>query len=547
MKKAAIVLLALSMLLTACGCRPADLMRKVPQQTVCLAERPEKQTETADFALRLFQTGLEEGKNTLISPLSVLAALGMTANGARGETLAQLERTFGMGIEEHNATACHWLEGQTDQLKLANSIWFTNKNDFTVAQKFLETNAAYYRADAFQTALDGNACTAINNWVDRKTDGEIPQILDTIPDDAVMYLVNALAFEAEWTKPYEDTQIHTGTFTKEDGTRQNAELMYAEEHKFLQDSSASGFIKYYKGGKYAFAALLPEKSVPVADYVRSLTGQHLRELLENAEETAVNTAIPKFQVEYGAEMRDILQTMGITDAFDAGKADFTGLGTSKAGNIFINRVLHKTAITVAEQGTKAGAATAVEMLAGGAQAAEPAKTVILDRPFVYMLVDCEQNLPFFLGTMMDVGGEACPGGEGRTQPQTSTPQEIPAQPPTLDVTGGKETLQCRPDSFSWPQRQEDGTIQQITACGVRPLDFPERLPKIETQQTSLDLQWPIPPDNVVIYGLQGAEKTEIPYQNGSFSPMSGDRVYKVAAQWPYGSASYTFRAVYTQT
>ena len=73
-------------------------------------------------------------------------------------------------------------------------------------------------------------------------------------------------------------------------------------------------------------------------------------------------------------------------------------------NICISRVLHKTFISVAEQGTRAGAATAVEMPAYGAMEIPEFKEVVLDRPFVYMIIDCETNLPFFMGTMMDVNG-----------------------------------------------------------------------------------------------------------------------------------------------
>jgi len=101
-------------------------------------------------------------------------------------------------------------------------------------------------------------------------------------------------------------------------------------------------------------------------------------------------------------MAEILKGMGMTEAFDMYNADFEGLGTSTAGNIYISRVLHKTFISVGEKGTKAGAATVVEMADGAAAEPQEPKEVYLDRPFVYMLIDCENNIPFFIGTMMDV-------------------------------------------------------------------------------------------------------------------------------------------------
>jgi serpin B len=124
--------------------------------------------------------------------------------------------------------------------------------------------------------------------------------------------------------------------------------------------------------------------------------------LQDAQSIEVKTAIPKFESDYSVEMSDILKSMGMTDAFDGGLADFSGLGKSADGNIFISRVIHKTFITVDEKGTKAGAATAVEMETLSAPMEEP-KTVYLDRPFVYMLIDCETNLPIFIGTVTDMG------------------------------------------------------------------------------------------------------------------------------------------------
>lgn len=400
MKKLTAILLILTLLLSGCGCRPDDLMADVPARVVCLAEVPDVGTEAADFAVRLFQNSLTEGENTLVSPLSVMAALAMTANGANGETLSQMENTLGMTATDISAWIYRYMDGQSDALKLANSIWFTDDDCFTVNQDFLETNANYFQADIYQTALNDDACAAINTWVSEKTDGMIPQILDTIPDDAIAYLINALAFEAEWAETYKEHQVQEETFTGEDGSSRSVELMYSTETAYLEDDLATGFVKYYQGRDYAFAALLPNEGVTVADYVASLTGDHLLQMLEAPQETTVYAAIPKFETGYDAELSEILQSMGMTDAFDPGKADFTGLGTSTSGNLCISRVLHKTAITVAEQGTKAGAATVVEMAAGAAYI-EEYKTVTLDRPFVYMLIDCEENLPFFLGTLMD--------------------------------------------------------------------------------------------------------------------------------------------------
>ena len=389
------------------GAQPRNLMEDMtPNNVSALDDLSSQNADAIDFAIRLFKASEESGKNTLISPLSVLCALAMTANGAEEETLEQMEAVLGMTTEELNQYLYSYMEnlpqGEKYKLSLANSIWFTEDERFRVNPDFLQTNADYYRADIFKTPFNDQTCRDINHWVEESTDGMIPEILDQIPDEAIMYLVNALAFEAEWMEVYEEHRVRGGKFTREDGTEQDAEFMHGTDHVYLEDENATGFMKYYQGGKYAFVAMLPKEGVSVTDYVASLDGESLHMLLSNPQYETVITAIPKFETEYEVEMSAILQAMGMTDAFDVCLADFSGLGTHTDGNIYISRVLHKTFISVGEKGTKMGAATMVEVACGSAAPSVEPKKVNLDRPFVYMLVDCENNMPFSIGTMMDV-------------------------------------------------------------------------------------------------------------------------------------------------
>jgi len=415
MKKLIALLLVFAMALSLTACSQGsseDLMKDVPAKAVdVLPNMDAGAAAAADFGVRLFKTSMEEGKNTLISPLSVLYALAMTANGAEGETLAQMEQVLGMDVDNLNSYMLAYLdllpESKDYKMSLANSIWFKDDPNFLVEQSFLQTNADYYGAGAYKAAFDEGTRNDINNWVKEHTDGMIPEIIDEIPDEAIMYLVNALAFDAKWADEYEEHQIREGRFTMEDGTSQDVDMMHSEEYTYLEDNLATGFIKYYKDRKYAFVAMLPNEGVSVSQYVDSLTGEHLRELLNNPQDLTVFASIPKFETEYDIEMSEVLQEMGMTDAFDWQVADFSRLGTYNVDgmNICINRVLHKTFISVSEQGTRAGAATAVEMVAEGAMEIVEFKEVVLDRPFVYMLIDCEANLPFFIGTMMNVNGD----------------------------------------------------------------------------------------------------------------------------------------------
>ena len=418
MKKVFCLMLALTLMLSLAACKQPQpspgkansmmegILPKPVDVTTSLEAGPEAAT---DFGVRLFKENMKDGENTLISPLSVLYALAMTANGADGETLAQMEAVLRTDSEELNnflyAYAKQLPADEAYKLHIANSIWFKDDEKLTVNDAFLQTNADYYGAQLYKAPFDQTTLDDINKWVETETDGMIPEILDKIPENVVMYLVNALAFEAQWERPYGEYQLQNGFFTREDGETQEVRMMLSNEYLYLEDELATGFIKYYEDRKYAFVALLPNEGVTVSQYVDSLSGAHLQEMLKNPEQIEVHASMPKFEVEYDVEMGEALQTMGMPDAFHWETADFSRLGTYQVDgfNIFIGRVLHKTYISVAEQGTKAGAVTIIEAPAMGMMPEIPEyKEVDLDRPFVYMLIDCKTNMPFFIGTMMDV-------------------------------------------------------------------------------------------------------------------------------------------------
>lgn len=407
-----LLMCAITVNLTGCAAevKATNLMSGiVSYNTNVLDDLRPYNVSATDFAIRLFKACEQNGKNTLISPLSALYALAMTANGAEDETLTQMEAVLGMTVEDFNLYLYSYMQGlprgDKYKLSLANSIWLNDGMGFIPNRAFLQTNADYYGADIYEIPFNNQALKKINNLVKEKTDGMITDMLDYISPDAVMYLVNALAFEAEWADVYEESQVKKAEFTKEDGTKQNVELMHSTVSTYFEDEKATGFLRYYNGNKYAFVAMLPNEGISVSEYVATLDGATLNALLSNPKHLTVNTAIPKFETEYGLEMSDILKAMGMTNAFDGNLANYGNLGMSSSGeSLYINRVLHKTFISVDEKGTKAGAATVVEIneLCEIIDQGEDVKTVILDRPFVYMLIDCENNIPFFIGTMLDV-------------------------------------------------------------------------------------------------------------------------------------------------
>lgn len=336
-----------------------------------------------------------------------MMALSMTANGADTATKEEMEQllTGGRSIDELNEFLYAYknqLPSDADnKLSLANSIWFRDDKDrLKVEPDFLQKNANYYGAEAYESPFDKTTVEDINQWVKDHTGGMIDNMVDKIDKDSIMYLLNAVAFDAKWENPYTKNDVNSGEFTAWDGTIRSVDMMSSNEGLYLDDGTATGIIKNYKGGLYSFVALLPNEVINVNDYVESLTGEHLLSIIENAQSTTVVTRIPKFSYDYTIKMNDALKELGLQTAFDQDTADFSKLGSSSDGNIYIAEVLHKSYISVDELGTKAGAVTKVEMATESAM--ETRHEVLLNRPFVYAIIDNNTKLPIFLGTVMDI-------------------------------------------------------------------------------------------------------------------------------------------------
>lgn len=359
------------------------------------------------LSLSLFQASVAESpaKNVLISPLSIQLALAMTANGAVGQTGSEMESLLGGGMPQDTLNAYlrtytgNLPSRNTSKLEIANSIWFRDIDGLTVEKDFLQTNADFYDAQVYKAPFDGQTVSDINHWVKTHTDGMIDSILDEISEDAMLYLINALVFDARWDEVYTLDSVRESTFTGLSGKAQDVDMMYSEESKYLDDGKATGFIKDYSGGDYSFVALLPNEGVDLYDYIAGLTPDDLLDALSSVQTHAVFAATPKFSCEYELRMNDVLAALGMPTAF-GDQADFSKMGHSLYGNLFIEEVLHKTFLSVDELGTKAGAVTMVEMNAEGAIVER--HVVILDRPFVYMILDNATNLPIFIGTVTEL-------------------------------------------------------------------------------------------------------------------------------------------------
>lgn len=428
MKRILAFLMIAAVLLGCCGCAanqadhteptseptPAPTQESTPSQPALptfdpsmLATLEKHQPEMFDFSFRLL-TQTYQGGNTLISPVSILSALTMTANGAENQTLAQIEDVLGVSRDELNEWLCAYtalLQRESEsKVQLANSIWYKQDPSFQISDHFLQRNTTLFDAEVFPAAFNADTAKQINDWVSQKTDGMISQIVDEIPPEARAFLINALCFDALWQNPYTNHAVGNHAFTsgfKPDSKVLRVSMMRGEETRYISDAHSCGFIKPYKGQNFGFVAILPEYGMSVQEYLAQTSSADILKMIQTPEITEVYTLLPIFETDYDVELKNVLISLGMTDLFDLVKADLSSTGSNE---LYISSFMHKTTMQVNTSGTKAGAAASVMESAKGGNF----KYVYLEYPFLYMIVDLDTCTPLFLGIMEDPGDMAPP-------------------------------------------------------------------------------------------------------------------------------------------
>ncbi len=353
----------------------------------------------------------ENGENVLISPASLAFAMAITENGANGDTLKQMEKYVngGISIEDMNAllnyTSYKLNNSEDVEWGVANSLWFNDNGDCEIENDFLKKAIEYYDAEVYKKAFDASTANEINKWVYNKTNKMIDEVIRDFSPDAMLFIVNAIAFEGEWAEEYEKSQVlENREFTNADRSTSNCTMLSSTEDRYFTLGEGTGFIKPYKGGEYSFVGILPEEGVSPEEYIKDLVknNEDFSKAVREAEYGEVYVTMPEFTTDYGNEgMVDVYKNMGMNLPFDQDKADLKGIFTNDSNSkVWIDKIIHKTHIEVDREGTRAAAVTAVEVdkCMAIAPAADPV-IINLDRPFVYAIVDNETGIPVFLGCM----------------------------------------------------------------------------------------------------------------------------------------------------
>jgi serpin B len=335
-----------------------------------------------------------------VSPTSVALALAMTYNGAAGDTKTAMETALhkqGFTTDEINQSYKSLIESLVSidpkvLLQIANSIWY--RQGFNVLPQFLTVNQNFYDAEVSELDFSSPAALgAINGWVDEKTNHKIEKIIEEIPGDVVMYLINAVYFKGIWKYAFDKKNTFDGPFFTTDDSQVTVPFMQQEaEVAYYQGENFSMVDLPYGRGNFSMTILLPNAGGEVDDITASLNTDNWTTWLTQGYVRKVKLVVPRFTFSYKNILNDELSAMGMGIAFTP-QADFSGI--NGVGNLNISKVIHKTFVDVNEEGTEAAAVTAVEIEFTSMPADPPVFHV--DRPFVFAIRETTTGAILFIG------------------------------------------------------------------------------------------------------------------------------------------------------
>lgn len=353
-----------------------------------------------NFGLSLFkkQAARDKQKNVLVSPASAAIALSMTMNGARTTTFDAMKTTLGFGadetIETINAAVEAMVSALTDPasgvtLKVANAIWAAENIKFD--ETFISRVTEAFQAKVTATDLQAESTVGdINGWADENTNGKITEIVKTISPNTVMLLLNAIYFKGKWTEEFDKANSSDGQFAGQHASETATYMRKFDSLKYYEDAKCQAVaMPFGKSEQVALNIILPAKGSDLNDYIEAMDASVLT-ALRNGWKSDVNLTMPRFELEYDANLKDTLADLGMSEALNTG-ADFSGMGSLA---MHISGVRQKTYAKFDEEGGEAAAVTSVDMVA---ECVRMTYNVNVDRAFIMALVDNKTGTLLFIG------------------------------------------------------------------------------------------------------------------------------------------------------
>ncbi|WOK04399.1 serpin family protein [Imperialibacter roseus] len=390
------------------GCSTEEPVSNIPNLRTLSV--PEEQVASAsnNFSFDVFYqiNKQHQSANIFISPFSISAALSMTANGAEGDTKSAIKQVIGNAdVADDDMNEAY--KGLQDflldvdkkvALEIANSNWYTK--EYTIKSAFKEILLNYYNAEV--KSADFRAPTTvgdINGWIEDKTNGKIRDMLDRIPDDAVMYLINAIYFKADWQYKFDDSKTTKATFYAPTGETE-VDMMFSKgariNYRYGEDFTMVDIP--YGNGQYSMTIFMQAGSRSINQIIETFDGATFADYLDKADTITAELYLPRFKLQFKEELKETLSDMGMGIAF-SDKADFSNLFDEKLA-LVISRVLHQSFIEVNEKGSEAAAATIVEMVELSSNSTPHPRIFRVDRPFAFFIREKHSNVILFAGKML---------------------------------------------------------------------------------------------------------------------------------------------------
>ncbi len=357
------------------------------------------------FALLRTITDSQPTANTFISPLSASFSLGMTMNGASGQTFDEMRSALQLGgltQAEINTGYKSLVElllslDPSVQMKVANSIWY--RNTFTVHPTFFDTTKKYFNAEvkALNFADATASLKAINTWVSTATNDKIKKVLDEIQPNDVMFLINAIYFKADWRAKFDAAKTTTSTFTSLSGAAQPVRLMNRSgDMSYAETATYQAVDLPYGNTAFSMTVILPKPGQDVNATAKAFGSSSWTALSSSLHTALVNLSLPKLKLEYERTLTNDLRTLGMRVPFVDGSADFSKMTTERA---FISFVKQNSFVDINEEGTEAAAVTTT-----GVQVTSMPLSVTMrvDRPYIFVIRERLSGTVMFMGKIVSM-------------------------------------------------------------------------------------------------------------------------------------------------
>jgi len=348
-------------------------------------------------------------KNMLYSPLSIKYALKMLQQGASSNTLVEIKKV----IDNLNISKYQSIK---DVLSLANGLVMRDEYYNKVNRDYISKLNIDYNADIIKDEFE--SAENVNQWIETRTLGIIKDMLtdDMFEDkDTQMLLINALAIDMEWAEQFDFDDTYGGPFYKDDGEKMTATTMsntfYDNNLKYYIDNAVTTItldLKRYNEIQFEFIAVMPNENL--SGFIEKVSEEQINNFYNKLKSASqikdgVILEIPKFIFSYDLNLKDDLKNLGIQDAFDKYKADFSGMTMEVYENekLHVSDALHKAEIEFTEKGIKAAAVTLIRMNAPTSTGYERTDPLLIkiNKPFMFMIRDKITNDIWFIGTVYE--------------------------------------------------------------------------------------------------------------------------------------------------